>query len=98
MRLGFSLTPVGREAEAAGHLEAALAMARQLGDHEQEVAAYGTGGQVHYLLHHRGRCYAEQGQAADARRCLEQALVLRQQLGNEALIASSQGALADLAG
>jgi tetratricopeptide (TPR) repeat protein len=49
----------------------------------------------HFLLHHRGRCYAEQGQLAAARGCFEQALALRQ-AGYPRFVASSRGALADL--
>jgi HTH-type transcriptional regulator, pleiotropic regulator of extracellular virulence genes len=124
--LGESLTALGHEAEAAAHLETALVMARQLGDHDQEVSAllhlatarqylddrdtaqqlfqagldaadrYGLSRQRHFLLHHRGRCYAEQGQLPAARDCFQQALALRQQLGDPRFIASTQNALADL--
>jgi tetratricopeptide (TPR) repeat protein len=127
VRLGEYLIPLGSEAEAAAHLEAALDLARQLGDRDHEIsallhlatarqylgerevaqelfqagldacAAYGIENQRHYLLHHRGRCYAEQGRIPEARACLEQALTLRQQLGDPRFIASSRGALADLA-
>ena len=127
VRLGFLLIPVGREAEAVGHLEAGLAMARQLGEHGQEISAllhlatayqylgerdraqalfqqgldkaaeYGIDDERHYLLHHRGRCYAEQGRLREAHGCLAEALALRQQTGPPRLIASSQDALADLA-
>jgi hypothetical protein len=40
-------------------------------------AKYCIGDQVHYLLHHRGRCFAEHSRIHDARACLEQALTLR---------------------
>jgi tetratricopeptide (TPR) repeat protein len=126
VRLGFSLTPLGEEAEAAEHLETAAAMARMLSEHGQEISAllhlatavqylgdrdraqqlfqegldkaagYGIGDDVHFLLHHRARCYAEQGQIAEARECMAQALALRQQLGDQRFIASSQNALDDL--
>jgi tetratricopeptide (TPR) repeat protein len=128
VRLGFSLTPLGEEAEAAEHLETAAAMARMLSEHGQEIAAllhlatavqylgdrdraqqlfqegldkaaeYGIGEDVHLLLHHRARCYAEQGQISEARECMAQALALRQQLGDPRFITSSQGALDDLNG
>src|ERR1700731_3898397 len=39
IRLGFCLIPLDREAEAAAHLETALAMARQLGERDQEISA-----------------------------------------------------------
>lgn len=57
---------------------------------------YGIDRQRHYLLHHRGRCYTEQGQLAEARDCFQRALALREQLGDPRFIASSQSALADL--
>lgn len=128
IRLGFNLTPLGREAAAATRLEAGIAMSQRLGEHAQEVSAllhlatarqylgereqaqqlfqagldqaarYGTADEVHYLLHHRGRCYAEQGRAEEARACLEQALALRLQLGQPRLVASSRTALTELAG
>ena len=52
--------------------------------------------QVHFLLHHRGRCLVEQGHIAEARDCFEQALARRRELGDARLIASSAAALADL--
>jgi tetratricopeptide (TPR) repeat protein len=127
VRLGFSLTPLGHEAEAAAHLEAALTMARLLSAHDQEISAllhlatalqylgerdraqllfqegldraaeYGIDTDVHFLLHHRARCYAEQNKMAEARACMAQALALRQQIGDPRFITSSQDALADLA-
>jgi tetratricopeptide (TPR) repeat protein len=126
VRLGFSLTPLGEEAEAAEHLETAAAMARMLTEHGQEISAllhlatalqylgerdraqslfqegldkaagYGIEDDVHFLLHHRARCYAEQGQIAEAREAMAQALALRQQLGDPRFITSSQNALDDL--
>ena len=125
--LGENLIPLDREAEAAGHLAAALTLARELGDQDQEIgallhlatarqylgerdaaqqlfqaglevsAAAGIDVHRHFLLHHRGRCYAEQGQIAAARDCFEQALALRQ-LGYPRFVASSRGALAALDG
>ena len=35
----------------------------------------------HYVLHHRGRCYAEQSDLIEARRCFERALEIRLALG-----------------
>jgi tetratricopeptide (TPR) repeat protein len=35
----------------------------------------------HYVLHHRGRCYAEQNDLAEAKRCFERALEIRLELG-----------------
>lgn len=34
----------------------------------------------HFVLHHRGRCHAEEGRIEDARRCFEQALAIREEL------------------
>ncbi len=39
LRLGSNLIPIGHETEAAAHLEAALALARQLGERDQEISA-----------------------------------------------------------
>src|SRR5258708_18412661 len=105
---------MGCEAEAAAHLEAAQAMARQLRERDQEISAllhlgtarqylgereqvlfqagedrsaeYGIDDRLHFLLHHRGRCYAEQDRIEDARECLEQALTLRQQMDDPRFI------------
>lgn len=48
---------------------------------------------MHFLLHHRGRCYTEQGQTAQARDCFSQALAIREQLGDERFITSTRNAL-----
>jgi tetratricopeptide (TPR) repeat protein len=50
----------------------------------------------HYILHHRGRCFVEQGHIVDARRCFQEALILRKEL-NDPRVESSQAALDDLA-
>jgi tetratricopeptide (TPR) repeat protein len=36
----------------------------------------------HFVWHHRGRCYAEQGEIARARNCFEKALAIRRRLGD----------------
>jgi HTH-type transcriptional regulator, pleiotropic regulator of extracellular virulence genes len=57
---------------------------------------------VHVLLHHRGRCYVEQQRPDLARQCFEQALVIREQLGDdeqlgdERFITSTRAALEEL--
>ena len=51
---------------------------------------------MHFLLHHRGRCYAERGQTAQARDCFSQALAIREQLGDERFITSTRNALTQL--
>ncbi len=49
-----------------------------------------------FYHHHRGRCCVEQGKLAEARAAFEIALALREQMGVERFIMSSQAALADL--
>jgi len=49
----------------------------------------------HYILHHQGRCFVEQGDIVDARRCFQEALLLRKKL-NDPRVESSQAALNDL--
>jgi uncharacterized protein HemY len=48
------------------------------------------------VLHHWGRCLAEQRRWAEARSCFERALAVRQALREDRLAASSQRALAEL--
>jgi tetratricopeptide (TPR) repeat protein len=52
----------------------------------------------HFILHHRGRCYVEQGEIAAARQCFVAALALRQALGEQHYIASTERALAAIHG
>jgi tetratricopeptide (TPR) repeat protein len=95
--------------EAGPQIEALLQLgtARQyLGDRETaqelfQLGIYlsqqsGISDHVHFLLHHRGRCYVEQRRPDLARRCFEQALVIREQLGDERFIASTRAALEEL--
>ena len=51
---------------------------------------------THFILHHRGRCYVEQGATAEARRCFAEALALRKALGERRFIVSTERALAAL--
>jgi tetratricopeptide (TPR) repeat protein len=53
---------------------------------------------AHFIVHHRGRCYVEQGEIAAARRCFVAALELRRTLGEARFIASTERALAALQG
>ena len=46
-----------------------------------------------FILHHRGRCFVEQGKLEEARICFEQALALRKSKGDQRGIASTQHAL-----
>lgn len=46
-----------------------------------------------FLLHHLGRCLVEQGQLEEAITCFEQALLLRQEKGDQRFIESTQRAL-----
>lgn len=69
-----------------------LATARQyLGEHAVAQTMFGEALHIaqrndmqdveHYILHHRGRCYAEQGDFKEARHCFERALEIRLALG-----------------
>ena len=60
-------------------------------------ATHGIAAFEHFILHHQGRCYAEQGLTDEARRCFERALSLRERLGNPRFINSTRAAIADLA-
>lgn len=59
--------------------------------------AYGIDEFVHFILHHQGRCYAEQGRVEEARLSFERALPLRERLGDPRFINSTRAAIADLA-
>jgi tetratricopeptide (TPR) repeat protein len=45
------------------------------------ATAHGLREIEHYVLHHRGRCYVEQKDLAEAKRCFERALEIRLELG-----------------
>lgn len=128
LHLGFHLTPLDREEEAVGHLEAALGLAKKLhdksheievllhlatavqyaGDRERALAlfaegldraqSYGVEEQVHFLLHHRGRCEVELGRIERARQSFAAALAIREKIGIPRLIDSTQAALKDIEG
>jgi tetratricopeptide (TPR) repeat protein len=81
-----------------------LATARQyLGDRElaqtlfeealEKGRAYGISEYEDFVLHHRGRCFVEQGKIEEARRSFEQALILREEKGDPRFIASTRRAL-----
>ena len=53
--------------------------------------------QQDFILHHRGRCFVEQGAINEARDCFEQALIVRVSKNNPYYIASTRRALAALA-
>jgi len=89
---------LGNRREEAGVL-LNLATAKQyLGDRDDAQALFqgaidcGVGNLEHFIQHHRGRCYAEQGHLSEARLCFERALVLRRQAG-EPRAESTQRAL-----
>ncbi|HLZ57173.1 MAG TPA: tetratricopeptide repeat protein [Ktedonosporobacter sp.] len=44
-------------------------------------------------MHHRGRCYVEQGNLEEVRACFEQALILRESKGEQRFIDSTRRAL-----
>lgn len=77
---------LGERDLAQSRFEAALALSAAHGIHRFE----------HFILHHQGRCWVEQGRIDAARRCFERALALRRQLGIPRFITSTQAALADL--
>jgi tetratricopeptide (TPR) repeat protein len=86
-----------RREEAAALMN--LATARQyLGQRDEahtlfeEALGCGDPELEHFIQHHRGRCYAEQGRKDEARLCFERALFLRTQAG-EPRAERSQAAL-----
>lgn len=62
---------LGERTVAQSMFDEALTIATTLGLRDLE----------HYVLHHRGRCYAEQNDLVEARRCFERALEIRLELG-----------------
>ena len=88
LQLGTTLQYCGERGRAVALFEDGLA----------RVDATGLRAQEHFLLHHMGRCLAELGRYDEARAAFVKALVLRQAAGEPRFIASTQGALAELAG
>jgi len=78
---------LGARDAALAMFEAGLRLCDETGIREQE----------HFLLHHMGRCLVEMGRIDEARAAFEKALVLRRAAGNARFIASTQGALEELA-
>lgn len=58
-----------------------------------KARAYGQVQDEDFILHHRGRCFVEQGKREEARTCFEQALTLRKSKDDQRGIASTQRAL-----
>ncbi len=92
---------LGNRHEEAGVL-LNLATARQyLGERDEAQKLFeaaldrGDAELEHFIQHHRGRCYVEQGKKGQARLCFERALALRKASG-EPRAASSERALAEL--
>jgi tetratricopeptide (TPR) repeat protein len=72
-------------------------LAQQLfGEALMLCAETGIREQEHFLLHHRGRCYVEQGEIAKAREAFGKALAIRKALGNQRFIDSTQAALDEI--
>jgi tetratricopeptide (TPR) repeat protein len=59
-------------------------------------AATGLRRQENFLWHHAGRCYVEQGRLAEARTAFENALALREAIGDARMIQSTRDALDEL--
>jgi len=77
-----------------GERDAAMAMFEE---GLRQCAQTGIREQENFLLHHMGRCLVEMGRIAEAKAAFEKALVLRQAIGNPRFIASTEGALEELA-
>lgn len=100
---GLILAQEAGAPEPLGWLYLHLGTARQyLGDRDGAQALFAQAAELarindlrmlaSYVLHHRGRCLAEQRKLAEARDCFSQALALRQAL-NDPRAQSSQRAL-----
>ena len=76
-----------------GERELAQTLFRDALDRSQ---AYDIRDFEHFILHHQGRCHAEQGEIAAARLCFGRALPLREVLGTPRFIDSTRGALGAL--
>ena len=103
LRLAREITDPEAEVEALLHLATAQqylgqrALAQELFQRGLDISARAAiSTHTHFLLHHRGRCYAEQDLPGPARDCFRQALALREDLGEPRFIASTRTALAGL--
>jgi HTH-type transcriptional regulator, pleiotropic regulator of extracellular virulence genes len=102
LHLAQDLDSRNLEVEALLHLATAHqycgadAIAEALFYEGLELARAADHPQLHFLLHHRGRLHAEASELEAARACFEEALLLRQVVGNDTLIASTENALATL--
>ncbi len=76
-----------------GECEAALSL---FNEGLAVAAQTGIGDQVHFLLHHRGRCEVEMKRYNEARQSFEAALKLREALGDVRMIESSRAALEEI--
>ncbi|MGD0145097.1 MAG: tetratricopeptide repeat protein [Rhizomicrobium sp.] len=87
------LLSLGTARQYLGERETAQELFREALD---KSAIYGIDEHTNFILHHQGRCYAEQGDLAAARQCFEQALELRRKIGKPRFIDSTRRALATL--
>jgi tetratricopeptide (TPR) repeat protein len=105
LSLSRKLADRAREIEILLH----LGTARQyLGERVEALALFQEGlqkaetssipDQVHFLLHHKGRCEVEMNRMADARLSFGQALRLREKIGSPRLVDSTRAALKDIEG
>jgi len=76
-----------------GERELAQTLFREALDRSQ---AYDIRDFEHFILHHHGRCHAEQGEIVAARLSFTRALALRERLGIPRFINSTRGALGEL--
>lgn len=90
-----TLLHLGTARQYLGEREMAMALFAEGLAKAQE---YGLDDQVHFLLHHRGRCEVEMGHIAEARASFEQALALREAIGQPRFIESSRAAIRDMGG
>lgn len=86
LHLGTALQYGGHAGRAQLCFDDALALSAQHDEPEH----------VHYLLHHAARLKAESGEIETARSFFERALHLRKDIGDDALVKSTQAALEEL--